>query len=159
MLDSVRKKRAQIPTVISVHEWIPLLCTLPSFIDSCKINWSVALIVFSRLVHSTQRCVLLDRWSVVLLWVLIAPVFTHLSPSCAGVWGLWRRYRWGWWLMSPGFHCLLRSGARQFAPSHILQTRTFHFPHKGPFFINLIWILVNKSLPWAVHPFLSDPLR
>lgn len=59
--------------------------------------------------------------------------------------------------MSPGFH-FLRFGARQFAPLHILETRTFHFSNKGPFF-SLIWILVNKSLPWVVHPYSPDPLR
>lgn len=83
----------------------------------------------------------------------VAPASTHLSPSCAGEWGLWRRCHCGR-LMSPGFHYLLRSGARQFEPRHILETRTFHFSHKGPFF-NLIWLLVNKSLPWIVRPFSS----
>lgn len=111
---------------------------------------------FLHMMHNTIMYILFlfVFFSVVVLrWVLIAPASTHLSPSCAGVWGLWRRCRCGR-LMSPGFHYLLRSGTRQFEPRHILETRTFHFPHKGPFF-NLIWVLVNKSLPWIVRPFSS----
>lgn len=88
-----------------------------------------------------EKCVSLDRWFALLSRVLIALVSTHLSPSCAGVRALLRRWSRCW--MSPGFH-FLRSGAHQFAPLHILETRTFHFSHKGPFF-SLIWILVNKS--------------